>query len=291
VTAAGVPPTAAGDPTLPFATAAPAAAPADEPVTAPLPPLPPEPPTAPFSAPPSFAPPTGGYRPPFAPHGPWAGQQPPPPPMATKAPKPPKPPREKSKLGRITFFGVLLVVGVLALIDTAGFSVPVSAYFAATLATIALGLIVGAWFGRARGLIALALVTTVGLGISSGIERFGGYVTNSLYRPQTVAAIADRYDFKLGNATVDLRNVDFTGAQQETTLEMRAGQLRVLLPANVDTTADVRMENGRTVVFGRESDGRDITGQTLTDLGADGTGGGTLHLIINMGAGNVEVTR
>ncbi|MCA2218584.1 cell wall-active antibiotics response protein [Wangella sp. NEAU-J3] len=168
---------------------------------------------------------------------------------------------------------------------------PVSAYFAAALATVSLGLIVGAWFGRARGLIALALVAAFGLGISSGVERFGGQITNSVYRPQTVPAVADRYDFTLGNVTLDLRKVDFTGAQQETYVEMRAGQVKVLLPENVDTTADVRMNNGRAYVFGRESDGRSIDGQTLTDLGADGAGGGSLHLIIEMNAGNVEVIR
>jgi phage shock protein PspC (stress-responsive transcriptional regulator) len=288
---ADVPAPAATEPTVAFATAAPAdappaAAPAEEPVTAPLPPLPPLAPE-----PPPFAPPTGGYRPPFAPHGPYAGP-PPPPPLAPRppAPRPPKPPREKSKLGRITFFGLVMVLGVLAMVDSAGVSVPVSGYFAAALATIALGLIVGAWFGRARGLIALAIVATIGLGISSGVERFGGYVTNSQYDPQTVAAVADRYDFTLGNATIDLRAVDFTGAEQNTTVRMRAGQVRVLLPERVDTSVDVNMD-GRAVIFGRESDGRQISGQTVTDLGTDGAGGGKLNLTIEMNAGNVEVIR
>jgi hypothetical protein len=75
-------------------------------------------------------------------------------------------------------------------------------------------LILGAWFGRARGLIALALVATIGLGISSGLERFPGQIGNNIYRPTSIDSVADRYDFNVGNATVDLRRVDFTGASR-----------------------------------------------------------------------------
>jgi hypothetical protein len=186
---------------------------------------------------------------------------------------------------------VLAVLGVLALLDQAGLGVPVSAYFAAALATIALGLIVGAWFGRARGLIALALVATLGLGVSTGLERFGGQVGSNVYRPASIASVADRYDFTVGNAMIDLRQVDFTPAAQETTVAMRFGQIRVALPENVDATVDVRMTEGRALIFGKEYDGREVDGRQYTDPGKDGAGGGTLHLIIEMNTGNVEVTR
>lgn len=265
---------------------APSATPAGEPVTAHLPPLPPQPP--------QFTPPAGGYRPPFAPHGPWAGNTQTPyaaAPPAPKPPKAPKPPREKSKLGRITFFALLLVMGFIALLDVVGVNVAVSAYFAAALTTIALGLILGAWFGRARGLIALALVATIGLAVSSGLERFPGQVGNNIYRPATVGGIADEYNFRFGNATVDLRNVDFAGAEQVTTVQMNVGQVKVLLPPTVDTVADIQMSDGRAVVFGRELSGTDISAQEYTDLGTDLAGGGKLRLTIKMNTGNVEVTR
>jgi hypothetical protein len=237
----------------------------------------------------------GGYRPPFAPHGPWAG---PAEPYATAAPQSkarsaPKPPRERSKLGRITFFTMLFVLGVLALVNVAGVSVPVPAYFAAALATLAVGLIAGAWIGRARGLIFLALLATLGLAISSGTERYGRDFTNEAVHPQNVAAVAPEYDFGIGNATLDLSDVDFTGsAVQDTRINMQAGQLRVMLPQNVDTTATVELGRGRTQLFGREWTGNNIGSQTVTDAGADGPGsGGTLRLTIDMNAGNVEVTR
>ena len=302
----GMPSAAAPQPEAAFAAAAApgagastAPASAGEPVTAPLPPTPPsyETPgyTPPGYTPPGLTPPTGGYRPPFAPHGPWAG---PPasgygatPPPVPRRPKAPKPPRERSKLGRITFFAVLVVTGTLALISAAGASVPISAYFAAALATIGLGLILGAWLGRARGLIFLAVVATFGLAVSSGSERWGDQVGSNLFRPQTVAQIADRYDFRLGNATLDLRAVNFPATQQDITVAMKFGQVKVLLPNNVDTTATVQMDGGRAQVFGKEWDGKDVGNQEVTDLGADGAGGGKLHLAIVMNAGNVEVSR
>jgi phage shock protein PspC (stress-responsive transcriptional regulator) len=258
-------------------------APAGEPPTEPLPPVPP-----------GYAPPPGGYRPPFAPHGPWAGAGQSPyaaAPPQPKPPKPPKPPRERSMLGRITFFTMLFVLGMVALIDVAGVSVSISAYFAAALVTIAAGLIVGAWVGRARGLIFLAILATVGLAVSSGSERWGGDFSNHVYRPQSLAGVADNYDFKLGNATLDLRAVDFTNAEQDTTITMKAGQVRVLLPDKVDTTATVDVSRGRAQILGQQFTGDDVGIQRVTNNGVDGPGGGTLRLNINMNAGNVEVTR
>ncbi|AGZ39292.1 PspC domain-containing protein [Actinoplanes friuliensis] len=303
----------ADEPTMAYPAAA---APADEPLTAPLPPQPPnyEPPNyappnyeSPNYAPPAYQspqppnytqaayiPPTGGYRPPFAPHGPWAQQSAGPavhPPAPPRPPRPPKPKRERSKLGRITFFMIVMVMGLLALIDLAGVNVAVSAYFAAALTTVALGLIVGAWFGRARGLIFLAVLTSLGLAVSSGTETWGAELGTSSYRPQSITAVADRYDFTIGTATLDLRAVDFTNQQQVTTVAMNLGQLKVLLPDNVDTTTTVRMDGGRVQLFGREWGGNDLGSQAVTDLGADGAGGGTLTLNIEMNTGDVEVTR
>ena len=287
--------------TAQFGAAAPAgfppppAAPAAEPVTAPAAPAPPPYAPPPPYQPPSYQPPSGGYRPPFAPHGPYARPVPPTcppaPPVAPRAPKPPKPPRERSKLGRLTFFAVVMVIGVLAVVDMAGADITVSAYFAAALVTIALGLVVGTWLGRARGLIALGLLASIGLFIATGAERWGGEVGNSVYRPTTLAAVPDRYDFTAGNATVDLRGLDFTGQQQTITATMKVGQLRVLVPANVDTTAVLQVENGRAVIFGKTFENREVEGQNITDLGVDGAGGGTLKLDLQMDTGNVEVHR
>jgi phage shock protein PspC (stress-responsive transcriptional regulator) len=262
----------------------------EEPVTAPLPPPAPEPPAAPSY---SSAPPAEGYRPPFAPHGPWgpSGQQPYQ--QSERHPRPPRPPRprrERSKLGRLTFFAVVVVIGLMAVLDNAGAHIAISAYFAAALVIIALGLIVGAWFGRARGLIFLAVLASIGLAASTSAERFGSQIGNSVYRPATLAAVADRYDFTAGNATLDLRDVNFAGQQQTITATMRFGQLKVLLPPTVDTTATVHMNDGRAVFLGHELNDHNVD-TTVSDQGPDGAGGGTLKLDLQMDTGNLEVAR
>jgi phage shock protein PspC (stress-responsive transcriptional regulator) len=276
-------------PTAAFASPAAGAPTAEEPVTAQTPPRPPMPPMPPMPPTPS------GYRPPFAPHGPWASSNVPPaylpPTPPPRAPKPPKPPRERSKLGRLTFFAVVVVIGLMAVLGMAGAHITVSAYFAAALVTVALGLIVGAWLGRARGLIALAILLSIGLGISTGVERWGGQVGNSVYRPQSIAEIADRYDFTAGNATLDLSAIDFTGQSQTITLTMKVGQLRVQLPPKVDTTATLSLDTGRAMILGKEYDGRTANAETVTSLGDDGAGGGTLKLDLQMDTGSVEVNR
>ncbi len=232
-----------------------------------------------------------GYRPPFAPYGPYVGFTAPEQQAATKPIPAPKPPRERSQLGRLTFFAVMLVIGLLAVLHQAGAYIPISAYFAAALATIGLGLVLGAWIGRARGLIALALLTTVGLVVTTSVDRWGGELGNSVYRPTTAHAIADRYDFTAGSATLDLRGVDFAGQQRTVIVTMNFGLLKVQLPSAVDTTAKLRVDNGQAAVFGNVYDGTAGNDRTLTDLGADGTGGGQLTLDLRLDTGNVEVTR
>jgi phage shock protein PspC (stress-responsive transcriptional regulator) len=258
----------------------------EEPVTAPLPPPAPETPTAAYPT----APPAEGYRPPFAPHGPWGSAQSAEPPQPPPAPRPPRPRRERSKLGRLTFFAVVVVIGLMAVLANAGAHIAVSAYFAAALVTVALGLIVGAWLGRARGLIFLAILLSIGLAASTGAERYGGQFGNSVYRPASLAEVADRYDFTAGNATLDLRDVTFADQPQTITATMKFGQLKVLLPPAVDTTATVHMNNGRAVLLGREQNDHNVD-VTVTDQGSDGPGGGAVKLDLQMDTGNLEVTR
>ncbi|MEV0896173.1 PspC domain-containing protein [Actinoplanes sp. NPDC049802] len=263
------PPPSTEEPTMAFV-APPAAEPAGEPVSKPAT--------------------SSGYRPPFAPHGPFAGPPTaPPPPSPPMAPRPPKPPRERSILGRLTFFAVIMMIGLVVAIDMSGVDVSIATYFAAALVTTALGLIVGTWFGRARGLIALGLVLSFALGTATGLERFGRDWTPSVYRPANLAAVADEYAFDLGNVTLDLRGVDFTGQTQAITASMELGQLRVVLPPEVDASVTARVEGGRLVLFGEEYN--DSSARQADDLGADGAGGGTLQLDLRVEAGNLEVIR
>ncbi|MEU8158390.1 PspC domain-containing protein [Micromonospora sp. NPDC048986] len=249
-------------------------------------------PTAPTGYP--TAPPPSGYRPPFAPHGPYASPTPAAPP-SPKPPKPPKRPKERSPLGAVTFSLIFLVLGLVALLDLLDvFAISASAYFAAALATIALGLLVGTWFGRARWLIALGLVTAAALGtatVAESYDRIRGVDGAVTWAPTDYRDLADRYENSFGDAVLDLRGIDFAKRDSQVTVAVNFGQATVVVPPNVDVTTVADVNAGDATIFGNRSGGLDGRLRESTDVGADGPGGGTLRLYIHVNAGNLEVTR
>ncbi|WP_262283125.1 PspC domain-containing protein [Micromonospora sp. MA102] len=249
------------------------------------------PPPAPVGAPL----PPGGYRPPFAPHGPYAGSTPPAPPAPARPARPPKRPKERSALGAVTFSLIFLALGVVAMFDLLDvFPVGAAGYFAAVLATIGLGLLVGTWFGRARWLIALGLVTAAALGIATvadSYDRVRGIDGNVTWAPADYRDLADRYENNFGDAVLDLRAVDFDKKDTQVTVEVNFGKATVVVPPNVDVTTVADVNAGDATVFGRRTGGLNGRQWENTDLGPDGRGGGTLRLLVHVNAGNLEVTR
>jgi phage shock protein PspC (stress-responsive transcriptional regulator) len=284
--------TPASAPTYPWpGTAYPARATTTPTTTTPLPPSgPPAPPVAPRDFP------GPGYRPPFAPHGPYASAPPGKPP---KPPKRPKPPKERSRLGRIVLSLLCLALGAVALADMAYGDVMVSTYFAAALAVVGVGLLVGAWLGRARLLIVLGVLLTGGLAISTAAESDGlrGYQPNGyvLWQPMSMAELNAAYSQNLGDATLDLRNVDFTTATTPVSIDVSVdtfGNLRILLPENVDIDLTARVSVGDADVLTEHWGGLGTPVRRIQDNGADGPGGGKLVLDARVGGpGNLEVTR
>ncbi|WP_431903742.1 PspC domain-containing protein [Micromonospora carbonacea] len=268
--------------------------------TAELPAWPPTPapsagPPAPVAYPPVTPPAPAGYRPPFAPHGPYA-QGPQPAPAAPYPPaKPPKRPRERSPLGAVTFSLIFLALGVVAVLDLLDVvEVGAAAYFAAALATIGLGLLVGAWFGRARWLIALGLVTAAALGVATVAEsydRVRGVDGDVTWAPTDRRDLADRYENNFGDAVLDLRAIDFDKQETQITVAINFGKATVVVPPDVDVTTTADVNAGDATIFGNRSGALDGRLREVTDLGADGPGGGKLRLYVHVNAGDLEVTR
>ncbi|MGK5742770.1 PspC domain-containing protein [Micromonospora sp. URMC 103] len=241
--------------------------------------------------------PPAGYRPPFAPHGPYAsqsagGQLPMPPKKPAKQPKRPK---ERSPLGAVTFSLIFLALGLVAVLDLLNvFDVGASAYFAAALATIGFGLLVGTWFGRARWLIALGLVTAAALAVGTVAEsydRFRGVDGAVTWAPASYQDLATRYENSLGDAVLDLRAVDFDKRNTDITVSVNLGKATVVVPPNVDVTTVADVNAGDATIFGRHQPGPAGRSREFTDLGPDGAGGGTLRLFVHINAGNLVVTR
>lgn len=246
--------------------------------------------------------PAPGHVPhPYAPHGPYAGGGayppglPPHAPPTPVPPRPPKPPHEPSRLVRVVLSLACVALGVLAVVDLTSGRVSASAYFATGLAVIGLGLLAGAWIGRARWLIPIGLALVVGLGISSGVERGLGHIQPDVgdveWRPQAVQELVTRYELGTGDATLDLRELDFTGRDETVEAVVRFGSLRVLLPPDVDVDVRADINAGDARVLGTAWGGLNQAAREISDDGDDGPGGGHLRLIVHVNAGDLEVDR
>ncbi|WP_412541565.1 PspC domain-containing protein [Longispora sp. K20-0274] len=238
------------------------------------------------------APPAGSV--PFAPHGPY--QQTgwtPPPPRPVPPPRPPKRPKEKSILSRLTVFAALIAVGVLGILDASGRDVSAATYFGVALGVVGLGLVVGTFLGRGYKLIVLGFVLAFGLAVSASATAVKGVVKNGGERtwiPHSVGVIDPDYTIRIGAGTLDLRGVDFTDQTKTISVVCQAGEMRVLLPPNVDVEVNTNVDNGEATVFDHHISAESDR-STYTDLGADGTGGGKLTINLTVKFGSSVVTR
>jgi phage shock protein PspC (stress-responsive transcriptional regulator) len=247
---------------------------------------------------------TPAYRPPFAPHGPYAGASPyaeslgyspaPLPAYPGLAGPPAVPPRRRppSRLGRVTISLVVLALGVLTLVDVAGADIGGTAYLAVALAAIGVGLVVGAWFGRARWLILPGILLALALGAGGTVRGWHGQnaFDDELWAPGTVSEIDRSYHMRAGDGTLDLSQVDFTDRSVTIDVTLDFGNLEVVLPPNVDAEVATSVDFGNAKVFGAEMSGV-RTRRTITDNGADGAGGGRVVINAKVREGNLEVHR
>lgn len=232
-------------------------------------------------------------QPPYEP--PYVGS-----PVPAGPPPPPPPRRDRSHLGLLTVSVALVALGALAAVDLSTVDVPGGAYVALALGVVAVGLLVGAWFGRSRGLIALGIVLSAALVPAVVLDtvtdgdwselRSWGRADSAGFSPTSAAEIQPAYELGSGQLTLDLRGVDFTGDDVTTSVDAGAGEVVVLLPPEVDVTADAAVNLGELDLLGFTSGGFDL-GRSMTDLGPDGSGGGQLTITIDANVGRVEVSR
>lgn len=211
------------------------------------------------------------------------------PPRPVSPPRPPRPPRDRSPLGRWTVGMALLVVGAMAAVDIAGASDFLPRHYAAALlAVIGSGLVIGAFVGRARWLIAPGLLLLPIVVASSFVEiPFDGsvIVESITVTPSIQSDVLDRYDIETGEFTLDLSAVDFTSSDS-VIVDMAAGELRIVLPVDLETVIDARVGVGAISGIAGNSEGIGIT-RTTELQGSDGP----LELEIELGAGELRIVR
>ena len=158
------------------------------------------------------------------------------------------------------------------------------------LATVALGLLVGTLYGRSRGLIVLGALLAVATAISSALPsvNLSEGVGDRTWRPQSVADIDGTYELAIGEATLDLRELDVppTGVETPIAASLGIGELTVLIPRDVDVqlTADVGL--GQLDIAGTSSGGSDREISTFIDAPNET---GTIALDVETGIGHIVV--
>jgi hypothetical protein len=149
---------------------------------------------------------------------------------------------------------------------------------------------VSAWWGRSRGLIALGipLVLVVG-GLGLVDVPLEGGIGSPTYRPTTIGAVHRSYELAIGDLSLDLRRVHFTGRRRHVHAQLGIGQLNVTVPDGVRVVVHGHAGVGSVTAFGRQSEECCPSNLHVDRPGA--SGGGTLVLDAEVGAGNVHVMR
>jgi hypothetical protein len=198
-------------------------------------------------------------------------------------------------LGGLTISATLLALGVLAAVDGSGVAMPDGAYPALALTVIGLGLLVGAWLGRARGLVwfglVLAVVTLVATVTTPWQDRHSRNGVDLDLRPTSVSELPADAEYSAGQVRYDLTAVPFEGQSARLGAHIGFGEIVVTVPESVDVTVHASTGLGGIDLLSQDTSGGFGTDRTITDLGADGAGGGTLELDLQAGFGHLEVRR
>jgi len=198
--------------------------------------------------------------------------------------------RERSPLGWYSLAGTLLVIGALAVIDTAApVRVLPGQYFGAGLLALGLGLVVGAWWGRARRLIVLGLAV-LPLAVTSAFLTvpLDGGVADNEFRPQNLAEVQTAYHLVAGRLHIDLTDLEAGSEPVTLTASVGIGDLFVFVPKDATVQVTGTVQGGRLLLFGR-----DHVGTGLADhVAGSGDGAGVvLMLTLDVGIGQIWVER
>jgi phage shock protein PspC (stress-responsive transcriptional regulator) len=226
-----------------------------------------------------------------------AGDQDPPvpPPYAPPLPAPPPGrPRERSVLGRVTFFSALVVVGLmLAWNSVSSNDFTAVAVLASALAVVGIGLLVGAFAGRGRWLILLGIVLSLVTSAKAAAEdHFSGGVGERDWRPLTVAAAERPFHLGVGEGRLDLTGLP-AGSDVDVEVRLGVGELRITVPADARVVVDGQVGAGTMKVLDAQRlDGTDLAGRTTHDPVEGVTASGsTITIDVEVGLGDLEVRR
>ncbi|MFE3826266.1 PspC domain-containing protein [Streptomyces sp. NPDC059092] len=169
---------------------------------------------------------------------------------------------------------------------------------AAALAVFGLGIAVSSFLGRTGvGTIFLTVVTA---GLLAGSAALPENITTEWQRqewtPASVAAVEPRYELGSGTGTLDLSGLSIPeGRTVSSSAEVGAGQLKVVVPKGVTVEVTAKAGLGDIRLPDEPPNDVDVSPNQVRGLTlAPSTGSapaGTLRLSLEVGLGQVEVTR
>lgn len=198
--------------------------------------------------------------------------------------------------GGLVLAGMLAATGVVGVLDAARLiSLTWISGGALVLLLLGAGMAVGGLFGKTTGLVPIGLVLAIPLILLATIGvPLRGAVGDVTWSPSSAAAVAPNYQLAVGDADLDLSNLDpGAGRTVVTVVEVGIGDLLVQVPQNVNVTVHARAAIGDTstgVPEDGNDDGVNGIGSTRTyTIPAKGPAQGTIVLNLKTGIGDVDV--
>ncbi len=224
----------------------------------------------------------------------------PPPPTQYLPPVPPPPPvppvpRERSYLGRLTFFTALTVAGLMLLwnasSDGSADDFRAVAVLGTALGIVAIGLLVGAFLGRARGLIVLGILLALATSVAAATDqRLSGGVGERTWTPTTVAAAERVHRLGIGDAELDLTQLP-DGSTVDAETRLGVGELRVYVPADAWVVVDAHVGAGNADLLGRQDEGGTDLDRTVRSRPVGDPSGTRITVDAEVGFGNLKVVK
>jgi hypothetical protein len=152
---------------------------------------------------------------------------------------------------------------------------------AIALAVIAGGLLIGAFVRKGGGLIPIAIPLAGFVVIATVIGTVDlpeGGIGDRDWKPLSVGDLEDEYSLSMGSARLDLTALELS-ADKTVTIEMGAGEFKIIAPANMNLRTDCDVSIG------------EVKCPEGLDGGSDGTQGPVLTIDAHSAIGNVEVIR
>jgi len=212
---------------------------------------------------------------------------------------PPAPERSDSLLARATVGLTLVTAGVLWTLRLAGVpGIGVGQVLAAALLVVGLGLLVGAVMGRGRSLIWLGVVLLpfVLLAQVPGatwvnavpvISSDSAAAGELRLTPVEFDELQSRYELGAGSIRLDLTELPFDGESIEVEIAVGAGEIRVIVPDDVDVEATGSVGIGQVQILSRSAGGLGV-GDVETTVTVDDPQG-SIELQLNAGLGDIRV--